>query len=156
MDQLVTDFPQARVVWESFPLTEIHPYAFAAAANGECVRKALGDDAFFHYVQAVFDTQGALTAESSAQTIANAVLKAGGEPTATATCAAKPETVAAVNASSQFAKDVGVDSTPTLYVNGQLIPLGNIPYEVLKRVIAYRANQDGVAVTVQPSLKTLK
>ncbi len=156
MDQLVTDFPQARVVWESFPLVEIHPYAFAAAANGVCVRKAQGDDAFYRYVQAVFDTQGALTAESAAQTIANAVTKVGGDPTAAAACAKTPETVAAVNASSQLAKDIGVDSTPTLFVNGQAIPLGNIPYEVLKKLIAYRANQDGVAVTVQPSLKTLK
>jgi hypothetical protein len=31
-----------------------------------------------------------------------------------------------------------------------------VPYEVLKRIVVYRANQDGVPVTLQPSLKTLK
>jgi protein-disulfide isomerase len=71
-------------------------------------------------------------------------------------CSAEKATTDAVNASMQLAKDIGVDSTPMLFVNGQPIPLGNLPYEVLKKIIVYRAAQDGVAVRLQPSLKTLK
>jgi protein-disulfide isomerase len=156
MDQLVTDFPQARVVFQNFPLVDIHPQAFQAAAWGLCVRKAKGDEAFFKYAQAVFDTQGALTDQDATATLTTAVTKAGGDPNAIAACAKTPAIADAVNASSQLAKDVGVDATPALFINGFPIPVNGVPYEVLKRIVVYRANQDGVPVTLQPSLKTLK
>jgi protein-disulfide isomerase len=156
MDQIATDFPQAHVVFENFPLVDIHPQAFQAAAEGLCVRKARGDEAFYKYVQAVFDTQGALTAADGQATLDAAVTKAGGDPAATTACSKTQPIVDAVNASIQLGKDVGVDSTPILYINGYPLPVGNVPYEVLKKIIAYRATQDGVPVSVQPSLKTLK
>jgi protein-disulfide isomerase len=156
MDQLVTDFPQARVVFENFPLEDIHPYAFQAAAEGMCVRKEKGDDAFVKYVQAVFDAQGALTAESVNATLDLAVTKAGADPAAALACAKTQATIDAVKASVQLGKDLGVDSTPMLFVNGQPIPLTGVPYEVLKRIVVYRAGLDGVQVKLQPSLKTLK
>ena len=53
------DFPNAHIVFQLFPLTEIHPSAFKAAAYGVCVQKQ-SNDAFFKYAPAVFDTQEAL------------------------------------------------------------------------------------------------
>jgi len=38
MDRLAKDFPNARVVYQSFPLVEIHPFAFKAAGYGYCVQ----------------------------------------------------------------------------------------------------------------------
>jgi len=156
MDQLATDFPQARLVFQNFPLVDIHPQAFEAAAVGLCVRKAKGDEAFFKYAQAVFDMQGALTDQDAAATLNTAITRAGGDPTAVIACSKTQTTIDAVKASIQTAKDIGVESTPVLFVNGQSVPLGGVSYEVLKKIVAYRANQDGVAATVQPSLKTLK
>ena len=57
MDQIVKDFPNARVVYQSFPLVEIHPFAFKAAAYGYCVQKQK-NDAFFTYAAAVFAYAG--------------------------------------------------------------------------------------------------
>ena len=156
MDQLVTDFPQARVVFQNFPLVEIHPQAFQAAAVGLCVRKAKGDLAFFKFAQSVFDVQAALTAQDAVSTLDMAITRAGGDPTAIMACSKTQPITDAVEASIQVAKDLGADSTPLLFVNGQPIPLGNVPYEVLKKLVAYRANQDGIPVSIQPSLKTLK
>ena len=155
MDQLATDFPQARVVFQNFPLAEIHPQAFESAAVGVCVRKAKGDEAFFKYAQAVFDTQAGLSTDEAA-TLSAAVTKAGGEPSAMLACAKTQPAIDSVNASVQLAKDLGVDSTPSLYVNGYAVSVNGTPYEVLKKIVAFRANEDGVPATVQPSLKTLK
>ena len=39
----------------------------------------------------------------------------------------------------------GVDQTPTLSVNGRMLPLGgNLPYEQIKQLIQYQATLDGV------------
>jgi protein-disulfide isomerase len=156
MDNIVQDFPQARVVFQNYPLTSIHPYAFRAAAEGECVRKAKGDAAFFTYAQAVFDGQEGLTAERVDATLSAAVTKAGGDPAAAAACAETQAIKDDVNASEKLGTDVGVDQTPMLSVNGHLLPFASLPYEVLKKIIAYQAGQDGITVHVQPTLSTLK
>ena len=143
MDQLVKDFPNARVVYQTFPLSEIHPFAFKAAAYGVCLSKEK-PDAFFPYVQAVFDTQGGLTADDGDQTLKNAVVKAGGDAAAVDACSATPATKEAVTASVKLGTDVGVDQTPLLAVNGHLLPLTQIPYETLKQMITFEAAQDAV------------
>lgn len=143
MDQLVKDFPNARVVYQTFPLSEIHPLAFKSAAYGVCVAKQK-PDAFFPYIQAVFDTQGGLTAEDGDQTLKRAVVKAGGDAAAVDACSATQATKDAVTASVKLGTDVGVDQTPLLAVNGHLLPLTQIPYETLKQMVAFQAAQDGV------------
>ncbi len=143
MDQLVKDFPNARVVYENFPLTEIHPFAFKAAVDGVCVAK-LKPEAFWTYLQAVYDAQGGLTAESGDETLKNAVVKAGTDPAAVDLCAATPAAKDQVTASLKLGEEVGVDQTPMLAVNGHPLPLSAIPYETLKTMVAFQAAEDGV------------
>jgi protein-disulfide isomerase len=144
MEQLSKDFPNARVVYQSYPLTEIHPFAFKAAAYGYCVEKQKSD-AFFPYATAVFDAQAALTAETGDETLKSAVTKAGLDPAAIDACAATPAIKEQVDASIKLAQDVGVEQTPMLAVNGHLLPLTGVPYETLKTIIAYQASLDGVS-----------
>ena len=144
MDQLVKDFPNARVVFQSFPIVELHPYAFKAAAYGYCIEKQK-NDAYFIYSAAVFDAQTALTPETGDETLKNAVTKAGLDPATVDACAATQAINDKVNASIKLAKDVGVEQTPMLAVNGHLLPLTNIPYETLKNIVAYQATLDGVS-----------
>jgi protein-disulfide isomerase len=144
MDQLVKDFPNAHIVYQSFPLVDLHPYAFKAAAYGYCVQKQK-NDAYFVYSAAVFDTQGALTPETEAETLKSAVTKAGLDPAAIDACAATQAIKDQVNASIKLAQDIGVEQTPMLAVNGHLLPLSGIPYETLKNIISYQASLDGVS-----------
>jgi protein-disulfide isomerase len=144
MDQLAKDFPNARIVFQSFPLTQIHPFAFKAAAYGYCVEQQK-NDAFFTYAAAVFDTQSGLTAETGDTTLKNAVTKAGLDPAAIDACAATQATKDKVNASIKLAEDSGVNQTPELAVNGHLLPISQIPYETLKKIITYQAQLDGVS-----------
>src|SRR5271154_3825495 len=144
MDNLVKDFPNARVVYQSFPLVELHPFAFKAAAYGYCVQKQK-NDAFFVYSAAVFDAQDALTPETGDETLKAAVTKAGLDPAAIAACAATQATKDQVDASIKLAQEVQVDQTPMLAVDGHLLPLSGIPYETLKTIISYQAASDGVS-----------
>ncbi len=143
MEQLAKDFPKARLVYQNFPLTEIHPFASKAAAMGACVAKQR-PEAFWTFLQAVYDTQGGLTAESGEVTLNNAVKKAGLDAATVELCAATPETKAKIDASLKLGEEVGVDQTPMLVVNGHLLPVSAIPYETLKSIVAYQAAQDGV------------
>lgn len=156
MDQLAKDFPEARIVFENFPLTAVHPFAYRAAAEGVCVQKAKGDAAFFTYAATVYDKQAELTTTGVDAALAAAVTAAGGDPAAAAACANDPATKAAVEASLQLGKDVNVEQTPTLYVNGHALPITSVPYETLKKIIVFQATQDGVTVHPQPTLTSLQ
>jgi protein-disulfide isomerase len=150
MDQLVKDFPNARVVYQNFPLVDIHPAALTAAEYDVCVAKQKSD-AFFPFVQAVYDTQAMLTPEDAVKTLQAAVTKVGLDPAAIATCAATPATKDAVTASIKLGVDAGVDQTPLLSVNGHMLPLAGIPYETLKEIIAYQAQVDGASTGAAPA-----
>ncbi len=142
MKRLSEDFPKARIVYQSFPLTDIHPFAFKAAAYGACIAKK-SNDAFFTYAQAVYDTQGALTEDTGDDTLKAAATKAGADPAATAACAETDATKAEVTASSQLATDLSINETPTIMINGRPLPL-TVPYETLKSIIVFQAGLDGV------------
>lgn len=146
MDQLAVDFPQARIIFQVFPLESIHPQAARAAAYGVCVTKQGGSSAFFTFAAAAFDGQdGLASADGATLTLNSAVAKAGLDPAKIEACAKTPATIAAVNASVKLAQDLQINETPMLLVNGAPIYLGMTPYDVVKQIIQYQAKQDGVA-----------
>jgi protein-disulfide isomerase len=150
MERLAQDFPNARIVFQNFPITEIHPFAFKAAAYGYCITKQK-NDAFFPYATAVYDNQAGLTPDAGDKTLKDAVTKAGLDPAAIDTCAATEDTKKAVEASIKLAQDASIEQTPMLAVNGHLLPLNGVPYETLKSVISYQAVQDGVSTGSSPA-----
>ena len=146
IDKLTTDFPNAHFVYQSFPLVKIHPQAFRSAAYGVCVAKELGNPAFFKYSAAVYEGQAGLaTDEGATLTLNSAVTAAGGAPDKIEACSKTPETKAAVEAEIKLANDLSVNQTPSLAINGRIIPLGGIEYETLKKMIAFQAAADGPA-----------
>ena len=161
IQKLVADYPMAHFVYENFPLVEVHSEAFKSAAYGVCVAKASGDAAFLKFADAVFAAQAELTPQSSDQTLKDAVTKAGGDPAKAAACAASPETKATIDASLNLGEKLGVNSTPTMFINGRGIPLSGIPYETLRQIIDFQAQEDGVSLPARapaprpPSLKEL-
>jgi protein-disulfide isomerase len=147
MDKLVTDFPKARIVFQTFPLEKIHPEAATSAAYGTCVAKLGGSSAFFAFTSAVFEGQeGLATPDGTTLTLNSAVTKAGLDPAKVGACAVTPVTKAAVDADVELARKMNINQTPTLLVNGRPVPLGGMPYETLKKIIEYQAKLDGVAL----------
>jgi protein-disulfide isomerase len=155
IDNLVKEFPQARLVFENLP-PDGNKYAFRAAAEGVCVRKAKGDAAFFSYAQAIFDKQKGLTATTLEPILSAAVTAVGGDPASVAACADSQAAKDDVNASIALGASVGVTQGAVLVANGRVLPAAVVPYETLKQIVAYQAQLDGIAVRVQPTLSTLK
>jgi protein-disulfide isomerase len=144
MDKLATDFPKARIVFQNYPLPQ-HTEAAPAAAYGVCVTKLGGSNAFFQFAGAVFDGQdGLATPDGATLTLNSAVTKAGLDPAKVSACAATPAVTAQVDASVKLAKELNILQTPTLEVNGRQVPLGGVPYDVIKQIVAYQAKLDGV------------
>ncbi len=146
MDKLAVDFPKAHIVFQNYPLVRIHPAALQAAEYGSCVAKLGGSTAFFQFASAVYDGQAGLaTGDGATLTLNSAATKAGLDPAKVGACAAAPATAGDVAASVKLAQSLNVVETPTLFVNGRMVPLGGIPYDTLKRIVQYQAGQDGVA-----------
>jgi protein-disulfide isomerase len=143
MEKLAVDFPKARIVFQNDPLPQ-HPAAAGAAAYGICVAKQGGSDSFFTFASAVFEGQDGLeTVDGATLTLNSAVTKAGLDPAKIAACATTPAILAAVEASKKLAEDLNINQTPTLVVNGRMVP-ANAPYDTIKQIIQYQAKLDGV------------
>lgn len=141
VEQLLKDYPQAHFVSQVFPLRNVHSEAEKAAENGVCVAKIVGNDAFFKYTDAVYANQAQLTPEGSAGALASAVRAAGVDQAKVTACVADPSTKATVDASLKVGDEVGVNQTPTLFVNGRMLPLGGFPYDQLKKIVDYDLSQ---------------
>ena len=148
--KLLADYPSAHFVYQDFPLSQIHPEAFKASTHGYCVAKAGGNEAFFKFADALFAAQAGLTPETSDATLKDAETKAGQDPAAVATCAATPAAKNAIEASRALGDKVGVNQTPTIFVNGRGLPLTGIPYEMLQKIIEFQAKLDGVPLAPAP------
>jgi protein-disulfide isomerase len=145
MEKLATDFPKARIVFQSYPLEKIHPEAKHAAIYGACVAKQGGSAAFFQFANAVFEGQDGLsTADGATLTLNSAVTKAGLDPTKVSACTSAAATSEEVEAGVKLAEDVNVSQTPMLLVNGRPLPVNQVPYDTLKQIILYQAKLDGV------------
>ncbi len=148
--KLLADYPSAHFVYQDFPLVQIHSEALKASTHGYCVAKAGGNDAFFKFSDALFASQAGLTPATSDATLKDAETKAGQDPAKIAACAETAAAKDAIKASLALGEQVGVNSTPTLFVNGRGLPIVGIPYAMLQKIIEYQAQLDGVPVPPAP------
>jgi protein-disulfide isomerase len=142
VQRLLQDFPQAHFVFESFPLVNIHPQAFKAAAFGACVSQQGTADAFFKYADSVFAGQEALAGQGAEQALRNAVTAAGLDPDKVAACADSDAAKNAVHESMQLGYDLNVDQTPWLFIDGRGLPMLEVPYDQLRKIIEWQFSLD--------------
>ena len=135
--KLLEDFPNARFVFENYPLP-IHKWAARAAAYGQCIGER-DNAAFFKYVDAVFESQDKVTPENADDMLKGIAKQAGADPDAVAQCAASESTAAEVKQSADLARDLGVTGTPALFVNGRQVQIGGMSYETLKSILQFDA-----------------
>jgi protein-disulfide isomerase len=126
-----------RFVSQLFPLPN-HNWAAKAAAYADCVGRA-SNDAYWKFVDSVFDVQEQITADNADEKLSGIADSSGVKGSDVAVCAAKPETQSRVEASVNLGKSLEVNSTPTLFVNGRPVGVGNNNYDALKQLVDFAA-----------------
>lgn len=143
VERLLSDLPNARFVFQQFPLVQIHKWAFKAATYGDCVAQQ-NNAAFWKFVQNVYLVQEQINETNADQKLTEAVTQAGMDGPKIAACAALPATATRINHSMDLGKAMGVTGTPTLYVGGrQISNVSGMPYDALKKIAEFMGAPSG-------------
>ncbi len=123
-----------RIVYRDFPLTSIHPNAMPAAIAAQCANE---QGKFWDYHDKLFGgdlndqfSNNTLT-EDSYKTIAQGL---GLDMTKFNTCLTDPKVQQAIQSDIDFASNLGINSTPTFFING-LAVVGAQPLSTFQNVI---------------------
>lgn len=125
---------QVRVYYKDYPLKDIHPWATEASVIGRCVLKQ-NEDTFWEYHDWAYEKQETLNPKNLPE-LARAFL-AGKKKVDAAkfeACMTAPEARAEVERSVKEAQTLGINSTPTLFVNGRRL-VGGLTIDALRQVI---------------------
>jgi protein-disulfide isomerase len=135
-ENLIQTYPtQVRLYFHDFPLEQIHPWAKAGAMAGRCAQLQ-GEENFWKFHDWAFEQQQSLSAENLRAQVMAWAPKAGLDVLQMTRCMDNKETEATVNQDLAAAKALGLNSTPTLFVNGRKLA-GSVDWESLKRVIDF-------------------
>ncbi len=116
-----------KFVWKDFPLTSIHPEAFKASEAAHCA----GDQAkYWEYHDKLFANQRALQVDSLKKYAAEIGMNAA----SFGTCLDSGKHAGRVREGLQAAHQLGLQSTPSVFINGRLI-MGAQPFEAFQAVI---------------------
>ena len=142
--KLMQEEPKARLIFENFPLPQIHKWAMTGAKYLDCLGRA-NNDAVWKFIATVYEHQSEITEENVEQMLKGYVKDAGGDPDAIAACAAKPETAKRVMDSQALGEKLDVTSTPTFFINGRRVVGfgGNAPYDAVKSMLDYEIASTG-------------
>lgn len=139
-DILKTYGDKIKVIYKDYPLTEIHPWAKRAAVNANCLAQQ-SQPAYWSFTDAIHNNARSISqtkgVDQQFAAIDKLVLEEGQKNGANMTelqACVKAQKDDKVTASMSEADQMGVSSTPTLFVNGQKLE-GAVPPEELKAVI---------------------
>ncbi len=118
-------YPQVRVVYKDFPLTQIHPWANTAALGGRCTFEQ-SEQAFWKVHDAIFENQDLISPENVWDKLIGFATASGLNAEAFKACISAPDTQKAIDESHAEGVALGVSSTPTVYINGRPLVGGDI------------------------------
>src|SRR5690349_762442 len=133
IERLLKEEPNIHFVFQNFPLP-IHNWARKAAAYADCTAK-FSNDAFWKFIDSVYEGQAEITAENADQKLTELADKAGVKGTDVAACSTQSDTQARVEASINVGKSLDVNSTPTLFINGRPVGVNANNYDALKQLV---------------------
>lgn len=135
-DNVAKAYPkEVRVYFRDFPLEAIHPWAKPAAMAGRCVFRQ-APMKFWDFHDWIFDQQANINAENLRAKVTEWGGTAGVETQQLQRCLETEATRGEVERSSAEARDLGLNATPTLFVNGRKLT-GKMEWPQLKAIIDF-------------------
>jgi protein-disulfide isomerase len=142
IEKLLTEVPNARLVFQQFPLVQLHKWANVGAKYGLCVAKQ-NNEAYWKFIDTVYQHQDELQSQTEEQVtpkLKEYATEAGVNADQVQQCTSDPAIAIAINDSLELGREMDVTGTPTLFVGGRKIGnLGGIPYETLKAITEFQA-----------------
>lgn len=140
VSKLMEEEPKARLIFQNFPLEQLHKWAMLGAKYIDCIGRQ-NNEAAWKFISSVYEHQAEITEQNAEQMLRGFAKDAGADPDAVAACIAKPETEKRVRDSIALGERAGVTSTPTFFIDGRkVVGLGgNAPYDVVKQMVDYAA-----------------
>jgi protein-disulfide isomerase len=111
---------KVRFVFKQMPLTQIHPWAEDAAVASACALEQ-GNDQFWKVYDGLFAQQAQITKENLPAKVEEIATAGGLDVPRLKECLASRKTIDAVKADQSEAATVGVNGTPTFFINGRRI-----------------------------------
>jgi protein-disulfide isomerase len=127
-DSLMAAYPgKIRLVYRNLPLTQIHPQSMSSAEASLCADE---QNAYWQYNAKLFENSEVLNADIFA-TLATDL---GLDTAAFEACMSGHKYKAKIEADMKFSIDLGVQSTPTFFINGLAI-VGAQPLSAFQEII---------------------
>jgi protein-disulfide isomerase len=143
-------------IYKDFPLSEIHPWAIHAAVDANCLA-ALNNDAYWDFADYIHSNQQVVNSEKGHEAqfaaLDRITLTEGAKfnvDTTKLQACVKAQKEDAVRASEKEGEALGVDGTPTMFVNGRLVN-GARSAEEFRSVFDSALQQAGVAAPAHPA-----
>ncbi len=114
---ILPNFPQVRLVYKDFPLTQIHPWAMTAAQAGRCAYNQ-NPAAFWKFHDLIFDHQDLISPGNVWDKMQEYATQAGLDSTALRTCISAQSVQAQIQKSVAEGEALHIANTPTIFVNG--------------------------------------
>ena len=137
--KLMEEEPKARLIFQNYPLEQIHKWAMTAAKYLDCLGRE-NNDAAWKFISTTYDHQSEINEQNVEQMLKGYVKDSGGNPDTVAACASTPETEKRVRESMALAQKLDVTSTPTFFINGRrlvgFVP-NSTPYDAVKAMVDY-------------------
>ena len=125
LQSVETHYPQVRVVYKDFPLTQLHPWADTAAVGARCAFKQ-SPDSFWKIHDLIFDNQDTISASNIYDQLVGFAGQIGLDMDSFKACLSSPEAKQAVETNRADGVALNVTSTPTLFINGRILPGGDL------------------------------
>jgi len=126
LQSVETHYPQIRIVFKDFPLTQLHPWAETAAIGARCAFQQ-SPAAFWKVHDLIFDNQDVISAANVWDQLTGFAGRAGLDTDAFKACLSSPEAKQAVETNRDEGIALNVTSTPTLFINGRVLVGGDLP-----------------------------